>query len=430
MEVNTITSQANRIGSLPELPDTPVFAPDKPSANETGFPTLLPDMPGITPGKSSVNKIDFFPASFNAPAIVPDKSPANKISSLQAMRAFAAISVMIFHGTQIINQEFGYLFLDNIFMAGFTGVDVFFVLSGFIIYYTSSGKKLTRAAFIKKRFIRIYPVYWIVTILLIVSYLVSPSPDKDYRGDLGTILSSFLLFPQQMPVMGISWTLTYEVLFYLAFVFTFFKKPKYLFYFFAIWISLIVVMLLLNWRTGIFSLDALFNPIIINFSFGCLVAYFYKKYPLFKYYKLFVVTGFIYFLGAWLIYYTYGGSSDENGYPDNYRRVFMFGIPAALFMYGFLYVKTSISRLLIHLGDASYSLYLLHGTILSAIVQLIFKFKLSGYFTGFLGSVLIFVLTMTAVSIFYLFVERPLLRYLNRRLLQPKVIQNKKVVAN
>jgi exopolysaccharide production protein ExoZ len=425
MEINTVTSPTIRTDFSPELPDT---IPDNLLSGEI---ISTPDAPVIIPGKLSGNKIDFFPASVNVPVIVPDKSPANRISSLQALRSFAAMFVMFFHGTQMINQEFGYLFLNNIFIVGFTGVDIFFVLSGFIIFYTSNGKKLTRTTFLKKRFIRIYPIYWVIISLLIFSYLVSPSDDKNFRDDLEIIAGSFLLFPQPTPVMGISWTLTYEVIFYLLFAFTFFKKPKHLFYSFAIWISIIIVVLMFNLETGIFSLDVLFNPIIINFSFGCLVAYFYKKYPTFKYYKLFIVAGLLYFLIAWIIYYyTYGGGDIESGLPNDQIRVLMFGVPAALFMYGFLYARISVNRLLIHLGDASYSLYLLHGAVLSAIIQIIFKFKLNGYFAGFLGSLLIFVLTVTAVSIFYLFVERPLLRYLNRRLLQPKVIQNKKVMAN
>src|SRR5687768_14777695 len=203
----------------------------------------------------------------------------SKIDPLQALRAFAAISVMFFHGTEMIEDQLGYLFLNNAFLAGFSGVDVFFVLSGFIILYTTRNKGLSIAAFLKKRFVRISPIYWVVTALLIAAYFASPSPDSAHKKDLEVILRSFLLFPQKQHVLGIAWTLSYEIIFYHVFAITYLKNPRLLFYTFAGWITIILVTTLLKLETGIFALDALFNPVIILFALGCLVAYLFVKYP-------------------------------------------------------------------------------------------------------------------------------------------------------
>lgn len=75
---------------------------------------------------------------------------SSQIDSLQAIRAFAAIAVMLFHGTKMLQDKLGYLFLNNVFIAGFSGVDVFFVLSGFIILYTSSANKKKYYPFYEK----------------------------------------------------------------------------------------------------------------------------------------------------------------------------------------------------------------------------------------------------------------------------------------
>jgi len=213
------------------------------------------------------------------------KKASSKIDSLQAIRAFAAIAVMLFHGTQIINERIDYLFLDNIFIAGFSGVDVFFVLSGFIILYTSGSGKNNITTFLKKRFIRIYPIYWIVTALLMAAFFVSPSAEQSYKGDLITILGSFALFPQSKYIVGVAWTLTYEVIFYLVFAVTYFRRPIFLFYAFIGWITIIFIFHIsyfifhiFNIKTDIFLIHVLTNPIILNFSLGCLVAYSYKRY--------------------------------------------------------------------------------------------------------------------------------------------------------
>ena len=165
---------------------------------------------------------------------------SSKIDSLQAIRGFAAIGVLMFHGTEMIHTKLGYLPMNNLSIVGFSGVDVFFVLSGFIILYTSFGKT-SISNFIKKRIIRIYPIYWVVTVLLISLYFISPSPDQAHKGDLGVILGSLSLFPQEHYVVGVAWTLTYEVIFYLVFAVSYFKSPKVFYYTFFSWAAMILI---------------------------------------------------------------------------------------------------------------------------------------------------------------------------------------------
>jgi peptidoglycan/LPS O-acetylase OafA/YrhL len=343
----------------------------------------------------------------------------SKIDPLQALRAFAAISVMFYHGTEMIEDQLGYLFLNNAFNAGFSGVDIFFVLSGFIILYTTRNKGMTIPAFLKKRFVRIYPIYWVVTALLIAAYFASPSPDNAHKEDPGVVLGSFLLFPQKKYVIGVAWTLSYEIIFYLVFAFTYLKNPKLLFYTFAGWTAIILVTTLLKLETGIFALDALFNPIIILFAFGCLIAHLFVEYPHFAYWKACIVVG----LGLFVItsfIFCQAIIRDPLAFSAPISRVYLFGIPAALVIFGSLYLPTAVPRVLVYLGDASYSLYLIHGTVLSIMLKVVLKFNLGDVFGNVVGALVLFTATVVASAAFYSVVEKPLLKILNQLLFRSK----------
>ncbi len=337
---------------------------------------------------------------------------SSKIASLQAIRAFAAIFVMLFHGTEILQERLGYLFLNNIFVAGFSGVDVFFVLSGFIILYTSSAEKNNIARFLKKRFIRIYPIYWIVTALLIVSFFIAPSSDQSYKSDPGVILGSLSLFPQKQYVVGVAWTLTYEVIFYLVFAVTYFKNPKFLFYAFTGWVTTILLCFFLNIKTGSFAIDALISPIILNFAFGCLVAYLYKRYANFAYSGWIFWSGLVLFTLMWSIFYQLR-ISNPDAFTGDMARVYLFGIPAAFLIFGALYLPVGIPWLLVYLGDASYSLYLVHGTVLSLLIKLVVKFNYEALFGSVAGAITLFIGTLFISCCFYSVVEKNLLKFLN-----------------
>ena len=138
----------------------------------------------------------------------------NKIDSIQALRGFAALGVMLAHGSSLIYQHLDYQLVHQWALVGVAGVDVFFVLSGFIILYTALTRPVSRGTFLRKRFLRIYPVYWIILTVLILYHCLYPS--FEHPADRGsTILGSILLFPQKDYVLGIAWTLSFEIIFYL-----------------------------------------------------------------------------------------------------------------------------------------------------------------------------------------------------------------------
>ena len=333
----------------------------------------------------------------------------SKIDTLQAIRAFASIAVMLFHGTQIIHERLDYLFLNNLFIAGFSGVDIFFVLSRFIILYTSNSNSIDSSIFLKKRFIRIYPIYWLVTLLLVIAFFISPSTENAHKNDLYTILGSITLFPQKDYVIGVAWTLTYEVIFYLFFAFTYFRKPRYLFYGFCPWIISILLVFIFNIKTNIHSIDILLNPVILNFALGCLVAFIYNRYKYNTNAGWYFWIGLILFTVSWLFYYQLN-LNHSNLLSNDISRVYLFGLPATVLIFGSLYLKNNVPKWLVYLGDASYSLYLVHGTVLSILIKIIIKFNLSSQFINFYGALSLFVTTLILSCCFYSFIEKNLIK--------------------
>lgn len=330
-----------------------------------------------------------------------------KIDSLQALRAFAAISVMFFHGTEVLYEQLGYVFLNNFFMAGFSGVQLFFVLSGFIIFYTSYSKSLSVKEFLIKRIIRIYPVHTLIITSLVVLYFISPTKDQAYRGDLGAIVSSLTLIPFDQMVLGPSWTLCFEMFFYLFFALTFLRNKRLFITAIICWVILILIAYVFNFKTGVTAIDNIYDTINFNFIFGCLVAWIYISKPNIKYSNWFIYPAILLFFTFWVLQVNglLGGGIEA--------RVIYFGIPSALVVLGLLYSRIKVPKILIHLGDASFSLYLLHFLLIRILLKIFLKLHINNYTNNFVTAAGIFILTLIISSIFYLYVETTLTRVAN-----------------
>lgn len=150
--------------------------------------------------------------------------------SLQAFRAVAAILVVLYHlGPAIAFEDyFGLSQFASLFEFGGAGVEFFFVLSGFIIFRAHRrdvGNPQAVGRYLKKRFLRIYPTYWIVFSAVFLFAMLTPALQDKLPYDPAVILKSLALVPQDPAIVGgtgapviiVAWTLQYEVLFYLFF---------------------------------------------------------------------------------------------------------------------------------------------------------------------------------------------------------------------
>lgn len=147
--------------------------------------------------------------------------------SLQACRAAAALLVVFYHlgATIALDKYFGIQAFAVPFRFGDSGVEFFFVLSGFIIthvHYADMTKPSRALEYIRKRLVRIYPIYWFVFLAVYLSALWVPSLRETIPSDPLLILKALSLMPLDPDVVGgtgapviiVAWSLQYEMAFY------------------------------------------------------------------------------------------------------------------------------------------------------------------------------------------------------------------------
>jgi exopolysaccharide production protein ExoZ len=336
-----------------------------------------------------------------------------KLNSLQAGRGIAALMVVLYHA----NGRYGFggrHLLGHIFTFGFAGVDFFFVLSGFIIAYSSYamiGKKNGLGAFVRKRFIRVYPIYWLYLIIAIgIGYL--QYHDLHVFDVFGKTL--FLLQGHHF-VLGPSWTLPFEIFFYALFAILIFSRWG-LFLIIPIAVISAVNAVLQNFGAyGIFhdqTLNDLCSPFNVEFMFGVLAFFIYDKIN-----KPVIFTFLIMVLAAIILEILYFKRADYNEiYPG--QRVLPFGLLAfaAVTAFAALDHKNMFvpPKIFINLGNASYTLYLVHANIFSFAYDTIFsRYHFSEQVVARMMEFMVpFVIYLS--FLLYIYVEKPLLKRINR----------------
>ncbi|MET3924734.1 acyltransferase [Devosia sp. 2618] len=273
------------------------------------------------------------------------------IYSLQILRFIAALLVVLHH----LSQQYQ----ADVFPFGGFGVDLFFVISGFVIALTSN--HVTPRQFLVDRAARIVPLYWVLTIALVVAALLAPGLLKTTTATPIDIVQSLLFIPYAretgaiQPILFLGWTLNYEVFFYGLFaVALLFGRWRYL-----LILALLAALATIGYttQTDIVPLVVWTNGIILEFGFGIVL---YLAWQ----------AGHIRRLGPWpaLVGITLVTIAAVQNL--NLPRELTFGIPAALIVAGALNIAIPNRGLwapVILLGNASYSIYLIHPYVIQAI---------------------------------------------------------------
>lgn len=334
---------------------------------------------------------------------------------LQYIRAIAALLVVYYHAILQLEKVLPASPLAGADI-GDSGVDLFFVLSGFVMWVTTCARPVSTLEFYWKRIRRITPLYWSATLTAALAALVMPTLLRSTVFDPAHILASFLFIPWVNPAPGLEsmiapivvpgWTLNYEMYFYFVFG----------------------LMLLLPQGLRLIGLTSIFAMVIIS----CRLLPFESTATLF--YGNSVVFEFL--AGAMIGHHhmTAGRLTIGRGVPllvagallllaNNYLdpaidRFFAMGIPAAVIIYAVTAMDFSGIRpvaWLCRLGDASYSIYITHGFVLAGMRVLFIAMP----FTT-LKNEMIFVAASLAMSIgvgilIHALFESPVDRYLKRR---------------
>ncbi|QIZ10386.1 acyltransferase [Priestia megaterium] len=330
------------------------------------------------------------------------------LSFVQISRAVAILFVLLGHVNILFYTNFKYDWFNMGQWERTGGVDFFFIVTGFMIYYLyhkHAGVPGKTTEFILKRVIRIYPLYWMFTLLAIAISFVTPSIDGVYSWEY--IIKSMLLL-QTNPILASTWSLSHVMFFYILFT-TFMFKPK------------IVKPIILFWIVAslVIGLNIIpYYSFFTNFSnleiiFGCLVAHLTLNFS-FRNSSLWILTGLLGYLGVWInnIY-----SLIEIPFPIFYSlfaMILMLGISEKDKK------DRKVPKVLSFLGDASYSIYIAHGPFLHIYILFLKKLDLIGLLGYFFSMISVILLTVSSSCLVYKFIEKPMSKYLRRAVFTKK----------
>jgi exopolysaccharide production protein ExoZ len=301
-----------------------------------------------------------------------------RLFSIEAIRGIAATFVVLYHVSRHLNKAYDTPTLVQVLKFGHAGVDLFFVVSGFIIlfvHYRDIGQPSRIRHYLSRRFSRVMPTYWIALAITLLMGLAAghamPSPSA-------LVWSITLLPSPEEPILGVAWTLKYEIVFYALFCTLIFSRRAGL-GIFAVWL----VWILATWldceplasipdNIGIsLSVTGTYN---LEFFMGLAAAYWLRRgrvpMP-----RLVMIVGLTLLAAA---------SAAENiGYLDGYATParLAYGIPSALLILGAAEAERRgqlrVPAGLRLLGGASYSIYLFQFVFIGIAWQLLLATRLS-----------------------------------------------------
>jgi exopolysaccharide production protein ExoZ len=283
------------------------------------------------------------------------------IEPIQHLRALAALGVVVFHTLGLLGTHLGIEVEHK--SLGAAGVDLFFIISGFIMWVTAIDRDERPGTFALKRIVRIVPLYWLFTTFVLVLVIVKPSLMRSASQDPVHFLASYLFVAWPHPTMVgrywppviPGWTLNYEMFFYATVTLSLLLRRAWRVPAIA---AVLAGLPVVGWLTGASGIASFYtHPILFEFLFGITLGVLFTRGYTLTPGRAWGVT-----LVALVAFFTVGLLGND----DN--RALMWGAPLALLVAGALELPAlasgrvrDFSKLL---GDASYSLYLVQFVVL------------------------------------------------------------------
>ena len=296
------------------------------------------------------------------------------VRSIQVLRGLAAVAVVLFHVSIWENKKLGVQLMPGCFQLGDVGVDLFFVISGFIMVYIqpariSSGKDYAR--FLIHRFSRVFPPYWLVLLVLLPIWLKAPQLFNNYQHNHVDLVRSVLLLPQDyMPLLSVGWTLIHEVYFYFAVSVALLFGARGRWVYGTVWFATVIAVFWFFDGRGLEQsrvLQVVFSPFSLTFLLGYFVGLLQQRLRAAP-----VVLGFG-LLTCAAVVWLWAAPRVANGvYPDNnsLARFLALGLPCSLAVASAIVLERHLPAFMLKLqwlGDRSYAIYLVHLPLVSGI---------------------------------------------------------------
>ncbi len=355
------------------------------------------------------------------------RGPRRTVRSIQFLRALAALGVVYYHAV----DAGGVFALPS---TGAWGVDVFFVISGFIIGTVTVQNS---AHFFRRRVFRVVPLYWIATFAWAAAVLLMPWRANSTEVDLPGLLKSLFFVPYQMPlregpILQLGWTLNYEMFFYLvvAVMLWMLRDARR-----ALWAAVVLLAALVAsgfiWPAADPSLAFYQSTLLLEFLSGVLLSFVYRRLadaerrpaaPAVR------VIGYAAGAAALLAALVVLVLQDLWAIPRlGELRAVHYGLPSVVLVAAALQLEPLIrdgrlTRVLLEVGDASYAMYLFHPFVTVVISQVLIAGVIA--VAGVPLRIVLLIATLGAVILSSIainrWVDRPIQSGLKRRLLPPK----------
>jgi len=339
-----------------------------------------------------------------------------QFDSIQALRGITSLFIVLEH-IRFLN-------------CGAFGVDIFFCISGFMIMFSTH---TNTKYFLRKRLIRILPLYYLMTIGTYLLLILFPGMFEQTRANPVFLLKSLLFIPFDIgggilqPLMRIGWTINCEVFFYLLFWIALQISHKYrglLCSVFLLGITSAASLLPINSLTPMDSTALTFygNPVMLEFILGILS--YYAARSLYQLKQSSKLPSLFFPLSILVLLSCFGGLVLTKPTIDitGFRRPFVWGLPALVivlctFVLG-LFLKKPLT-LLVRLGDASFSLYLIHYYPVMLLDRAVFDFSAASPYS-LLGAAAAIGISIVLALISRIILEKRFSGWLYRRLLPGK----------
>ncbi len=329
---------------------------------------------------------------------------AGHLDALQAGRAVAALSVVLYHAN---NFTIPLRLYDGQtvwigFGMGYSGVEFFFVLSGFIMIYVHSrdfNYPSSLGKYLRKRAARIYPIYWVVLVALILLYQVADGLAPEALSEPRVVVTSIFLIPDpQRTILPVAWTLKHEIVFYAVFA-VFLVNVRLALAIFALWAGGCLVAMFPPQSS--FPVDFILSPYNLLFVAGLLVGRFYRALP---------AAAALPLLGLGIVGFLAVGMSEQYGINWSLPiRTLGYGLAATASIAALARGAFAVPLWAVFLGDASYSLYLVHLPAMNLLAVPVGYLNLQDWLSPPLMFCILVGFAVAAGAAFHLVVERPLL---------------------
>lgn len=330
------------------------------------------------------------------------------VLSVQYLRGVAACMVLLEHiGLKSAQHSSNIL---SGWHVGGAGVDLFFLISGFIMCHTMADKHQQPNAattFLWRRVLRIIPLYWFVTCLALMCYVLMPGQVNSSGGSTD-LLSSFLLLPSSgVYLVANGWTLSYEFLFYLLFALGLVFSRGAGSVFVVIILSSLTLFGFLQPQSSVWG-KFLSYQLLIEFAVGMGLSYYLpqiRRLPM-------IIMPLLIGVGIGALLAVNQGIQSE-------VRIIDFGVPMLLIMAGALGLECELQRrpnqLLNLLGNSSYAMYLIHPFILVAAAMVLNKLGLSHIMAGWFFVSVLFIGSIVGGWVLFKYVETTMADFIKKQ---------------